>query len=96
VHAAFGFTGNGVGPSHLAGRALADLALGGGGGPAALAIVNPAVATLPPEPLRVIGAAVIRRGLVAKEAAEEEGRRPPLPARAVAAVPARMGVHIVR
>ena len=53
AHAAFGFTGNGVGPSHLAGRALADLALGpdGGGGDAAgLAIVNPPVGTLPPEP----------------------------------------------
>ena len=28
AHAAFGYTGNGVGPSHLAGRALAALALG--------------------------------------------------------------------
>ena len=28
VHYAFGFTGNGVGPSHLAGRVLASLASG--------------------------------------------------------------------
>ena len=31
VHYAFGFTGNGVGPSHLAGRVLAGLALAGDG-----------------------------------------------------------------
>jgi glycine/D-amino acid oxidase-like deaminating enzyme len=96
AHAAFGFTGNGVGPSHLAGRTLADLALGRTGGAAALPIVNPAVGTLPPEPLRVAGAALIRRALVAKEAAEQEGRRAPAVARTLAAVPARMGVHIVR
>ena len=46
--------------------------------------------------MRVIGAAAIRRALVAKEAAEQDGRRPPPLARAVAAVPALIGVHIVR
>jgi glycine/D-amino acid oxidase-like deaminating enzyme len=95
AHAAFGFTGNGVGPSHLAGRALAALALGRSDGAAALAIVGPPP-RVPPEPLRVIGAATIRRALVAKEAAEQDGRRPSLVARALAKVPERMGMHIVR
>ena len=75
AHAAFGFTGNGVGPSHLAGRALAALALGQTDGAAALPIVGPPP-KVPPEPFRVIGAAAIRRALVAKEAAEQDGRTP--------------------
>jgi glycine/D-amino acid oxidase-like deaminating enzyme len=95
AHAAFGFTGNGVGPSHLAGRALAALALGRTDGAAALPIVGPAP-RVPPEPLRVIGAAAIRRALVAKEAAEQDGRRPNPLVRALAALPERMGMHIVR
>jgi glycine/D-amino acid oxidase-like deaminating enzyme len=95
AHAAFGFTGNGVGPSHLAGRALAALALGQTEGAAALPIVGPAP-KVPPEPFRVMGAAAIRRALVAKEAAEQDGRAPSPVARALADVPARMGMHIVR
>jgi glycine/D-amino acid oxidase-like deaminating enzyme len=96
AHAAFGFTGNGVGPSHLAGRALAALALGRDDGAAALAIVGPPPPRVPPEPLRIVGAAAIRRALVAKEAAEQDGRRAGPLARALAALPARMGLHIVR
>jgi glycine/D-amino acid oxidase-like deaminating enzyme len=96
AHAAFGYTGNGVGPSHLAGRALAALALGRTDAAAALPIVCPPPRRVPPEPLRVAGAALIRRALVAKEAAEQDGRRPSAPVRAVAALPARMGLHIVR
>ena len=95
AHAAFGFTGNGVGPSHLAGRTLAALALGQTEGAAALPIVGPAP-KVPPEPFRVMGAAAIRRALVAKEAAEQDGRTASPVARALAGVPARMGMHIVR
>ena len=68
---------------------------GGPGGPAALPIVGPPP-RVPPEPLRVIGAAAIRRALVAKEAAEQDGRRPNPLVRALAALPGRMGMHIVR
>jgi glycine/D-amino acid oxidase-like deaminating enzyme len=96
AHAAFGYTGNGVGPSHLAGRALAALALGRRDGPAAFAIVGSGPRRVPPEPLRVTGAALIRRAIAAKEAAEQDGRPPSLLARALAALPARMGLHIVR
>jgi len=95
AHAAFGFTGNGVGPSHLAGRALAALALGRSDAAARLPIVGPPP-RVPPEPLRVIGAAAIRRALVAKEAAEQDGRAANPLARALAALPERMGMHIVR
>ena len=95
AHAAFGYTGNGVGPTHVAGQALAALALGRTDGAAALPIVGPPP-KVPPEPFRVLGAAAIRRALVAKEAAEQDGRTPSLAARALAEVPARMGMHIVR
>ena len=40
--------------------------------------------------------AAIRRALVRKEAAEEAGRRPDPLTRALAGLPARMGLHIVR
>ena len=39
-------------------------------------LVEPPRRTVPPEPLRIAGAAVIRRALVRKEAAEEAGRWP--------------------
>jgi glycine/D-amino acid oxidase-like deaminating enzyme len=91
--AAFGYTGNGVGPSHLFGRVLADLARGQG---TSLPVVDPPAPRLPPEPLRVAGAAVLRRALIAAESAEEQGRRAPLPLRALASVPERLGMRIVR
>jgi glycine/D-amino acid oxidase-like deaminating enzyme len=94
--AAFGYTGNGVGPSHLAGRALAALALGSRDGAAALALVDPPARTVPPEPLRVAGAALLRRALVRAEGAAEQGRRADPLSRALAALPERIGLHIVR
>ena len=91
--AAFGYTGNGVGPSHLFGRVLADLARGRG---THLPLVDPPARRVPPEPLRVAGAAVLRRALIAKERIEEDGRTAPLPLRALAAAPEAQGMRIVR
>ena len=94
--AAFGFTGNGVGPSHMVGHVLGSLALGRRDELTALPLVDTPRAAVPPEPLRVAGAAVIRRALVRREAAEEAGRRAGLVTRATTAVPERLGIHIVR
>ena len=94
--AAFGYTGNGVGPAHLAGRALASLALDRRDDVSRLAIVEPPPALVPPEPLRITGATVIRRALARREAIEETGGRADLPTRAVAGLPALLGMHIVR
>ena len=58
--------------------------------------MDPEPATVPPEPLRVAGAALIRRALVRKEARRGGGRRADPLTRAVAALPRLMGVHIVR
>ena len=94
--AAFGYTGNGVGPSHLFGRTLAALALDRRDPVTRLPFVDPPPRRVPPEPLRVAGAALIRRALVRKEAAEEEGRLPDPVTAGIAALPRLMGIHIVR
>jgi glycine/D-amino acid oxidase-like deaminating enzyme len=94
--AAFGYTGNGVGPSHLAARSLASLALGRRDAAARWAWIDPPPKTVPPEPLRVVGATVLRAALARSEAAAETGDRADPVSEALAALPARLGLHIVR
>lgn len=96
VHAAFGYTGNGVGPSHLCGAILARLARDERDELTRLPLVGPAQKLLPPEPLRVAGGEAIRVALDRKERAEEAGRPAPLLARAVASSPRLLGVQIGR
>jgi glycine/D-amino acid oxidase-like deaminating enzyme len=94
--AAFGYTGNGVGPSHLAGRSLAALALGRSEDAARWAWIDPPPKIVPPEPLRAAGATVIRAAIARKEDLEEAGERPDPITRGLAAVPSIIGLHIVR
>jgi glycine/D-amino acid oxidase-like deaminating enzyme len=96
VHHGFGFTGNGVGPSYLGGEILARLALDRRDERTRLALVNPPRKLFPPEPFRYAGGALIRRGLVAKDAAEDESREPNAPTRFVASLPRRLGLHLPR
>ena len=96
VHHGYGFTGNGVGPSYLGGQILASLALDRRDEWTRLALVEPAPASFPPEPLRYAGGSAIRRALVAKDAAEDEGRRPGAVTRLVASLPRRLGLHLPR
>jgi glycine/D-amino acid oxidase-like deaminating enzyme len=96
VHHGFGFTGNGVGPSFLGGEILARLALDRRDERTRLALVDPPRKLFPPEPFRYAGGALIRRGLVAKDAAEDEGREPNAPTRFVASLPRRLGLHLPR
>jgi glycine/D-amino acid oxidase-like deaminating enzyme len=88
---AVGYTGNGVAPSHLAGRVLADLVRGADTDAVRLPIVNRKPRLFPPEPFRSIGAAVIRRAIIAKDTAEEQGRQPNAVASAIAHLPRKMG-----
>ena len=74
VHHGFGFTGNGVGPSYLGGEILARLALDRRDERTRLAIVEPGRKLFPPEPFRYAGGALIRRALIAKDAAEDDGQ----------------------
>ncbi len=88
---ALGYTGNGVAPSHLAGKVVADLVMGADTDATRLPMVNRKPRLFPPEPLRSIGAAVIRRAIIAKDTAEETGRRPNPVMSAIARMPRRMG-----
>jgi glycine/D-amino acid oxidase-like deaminating enzyme len=96
VHAAAGYTGNGVGPSQLVGRVLASLALDRRDELTALPIVEPPGGWIPPEPLRWIGAHAVRSALLHSEDAEEAGRRPAALARAIGAAPRRLGITLGR
>jgi glycine/D-amino acid oxidase-like deaminating enzyme len=91
VFYALGYTGNGVAPSHLAGKVLADLIRGADTDAARLPMVNRKPKLFPPEPLRSIGAAVVRRAIIAKDTAEEQGRHPNPIASAIARLPRKMG-----
>jgi glycine/D-amino acid oxidase-like deaminating enzyme len=94
--AAAGYTGNGVGPSHMVGRTLASLALERRDEAARLAFIDPSPRRVPPEPFHWIGAEAIRRGIIAKEEAELAGRRPGRISSALAGIPELIGFHIGR
>jgi glycine/D-amino acid oxidase-like deaminating enzyme len=87
IHYGAGYSGNGVGPSWLGGQILASLALGVADEWTALPLVDRAARRLPPEPFRYAGGKVVRWGTLAAEEAVAAGRRPPLAARAAAAIP---------
>jgi glycine/D-amino acid oxidase-like deaminating enzyme len=96
THHGFGFTGNGVGPSYLGGEILARLALDRRDERTRLAIVDPPRKLFPPEPFRYAGGSVIRRALMAKDAAEDAGREPNTPTRLVASLPRKLGMRLPR
>jgi hypothetical protein len=56
-----------------------------------LPMVNARSRAFPPEPFRSWGAMVVRRAMIAKETAEEQGRRPGFVAAQLARTPRRMG-----
>jgi glycine/D-amino acid oxidase-like deaminating enzyme len=95
-YAAAGYTGNGVGPSHMVGRTLASLALDRRDDASRLAFVDSKPHRVPPEPFQWIGGEAIRLGILAKEDAELAGRPPGKIASAVAKVPELIGFHIGR
>lgn len=90
---AHGYSGNGVAPSHLAGRILAD-AISGPGELTSLPIVHHRQRRFPPEPFRFLGARAIREALIRSDDAEEAGRRPALAWRTLASVPRLMGYRL--
>jgi glycine/D-amino acid oxidase-like deaminating enzyme len=93
VHYAFGFSGNGVGPSHLAGRILAARATGETPEVELPAGDPPPV---PPEPFAWAGGMIVRAAFLRKERLEAQGRRPDPLTRAVCAAPKALGIHVSR
>ncbi len=94
--AAAGYTGNGVGPSHMVGRVLASLALDRRDEHTRLPIVDPSPQRVPPEPLHWLGGEAIRCALVRKEDAELAGRTPDPVSALVSRIPELIGFHIGR
>lgn len=96
--AAFGYTGNGVGPSQMVGRSLASLVLDRRDEYGTLPYIEPAAALtkVPPEPFRWVGGALIREAIGRKEEAEMEGRRPDPVSSLISRVPELIGFHIGR
>ena len=97
VHFAFGFTGNGVGPTQMAARALASLALDRRDEHSRLPIVDAGPGALvPPEPLTWLGGSVVRSALIRKERTAENGDRADPLTRAICAAPRALGMHLGR
>lgn len=94
--AGFGFTGNGVGPTRLGGRILADLALDERTDDSTLPLVGRPPRRFPPEPARALGGSLVRRAMLAVDAADDAGRAAPAPVRLAAGLPRRMGFSLPR
>jgi glycine/D-amino acid oxidase-like deaminating enzyme len=93
---AAGYTGNGVGPSHMVGRTLASLALDRRDEASRLPFVDPAPRHVPPEPFHWLGGETIRRALISKENAELSGRRPHPVSSLISQLPKLVGFHVGR
>lgn len=96
VDAAYGYTGRGVGPARLLGDILAARALGVEDDRARLPLVGPPRGTVPPEPVRWLGATIVRRALIRRDDAEAHGRRADPVSRFVADLPRRLGITVGR
>lgn len=96
--AAFGYTGNGVGPTQMVGRTMASLVLDRRDGYGTLPFVEPpsALTRVPPEPFRWVGGTLIREAIGRKEEAELNERRPDPASSLVAKIPKLIGFHIGR
>lgn len=94
VHHAVGYSGNGVGPAHLAGRMLAGRICGTDDELMRLPLLDRRVRRFPPEPARSIGARVIRRALIRQDELADRGRRAGPLVRALGGLPRRLGYRL--
>ena len=84
---AAGYTGNGVGPSHMVGRSLASLALDRRDDHSRLAFIDPSPPRVPPEPFHWLGGETIRHALMSKEEAELADHPPSLTSSLISRIP---------
>jgi glycine/D-amino acid oxidase-like deaminating enzyme len=94
VHYGLGYTGNGVGPSHLGGRILARLARGIEDDDTRLPLVDAEPRRFPPEPLTSLGARVVNAAVLRKDAAEDAGATADPVTSFVARLPRRLGYRL--
>jgi hypothetical protein len=84
----YGFSGNGVATTPLAGRILASLALDAEDEWSACGLVRPVDSWMPPEPVKYVGALMVRHAVRRKDALAYEDREPgPLVRRLAALAP---------
>lgn len=72
----FGYSGNGVGPSHIGGALLASLALGQDNEWTRSRLARGPLGQFPPEPIRYAGSIIVRNAIRRKERAEDAGLQP--------------------
>jgi glycine/D-amino acid oxidase-like deaminating enzyme len=94
VHYGLGYTGNGVGPSHLGGRILAHRALAKYDDVLALPLVDLEPRRFPPEPIRSVGAAVANRAIHRRDDALDDEEDPNPFVDFVAKLPRRLGFNL--
>lgn len=80
----YGFSGNGVGMTAIGGRILANLILGRDEALTETPLMRPVTRGFPPEPLRFVGAHLVRGAVRARDRAEHAGRTPGLVTRMLA------------
>jgi glycine/D-amino acid oxidase-like deaminating enzyme len=94
VHYGLGYTGNGVGPSHLGGKILAALALHAEDGFTRLPVVTRTPKRFPPEPIRSPGMLVANAAIRRKDDLEDDRRRVGPITRFIARLPRRLGYNL--
>ena len=94
VHHAYGYSGNGVGPAHLAGRILAARIAGGEDPVARLPIAGRHVRRFPPEPIRYVGARIVREALIRRDEVSDAERRPGPLVRLLVRLPRLLGYRL--
>jgi glycine/D-amino acid oxidase-like deaminating enzyme len=94
IHYGVGYTGNGVGPTHLGGRILSALAIDADDPVTRLPMVTERPRRFPPGPIRSIGAQIVQAAILRKDRAEDEGRRAGPVTRLVASLPRRLGYSL--
>lgn len=94
VHYGVGYTGGGVGPTHLGGKILSALALELEDEHTALPLVGLEPMRFPPEPFLSVGAALTQGAIVRKDEAEDRGAKADPLTGFAARMPRRMGYEL--
>lgn len=76
IHYGFGYSGNGVTQAYLGGKILASLCLNADDEWSQCGFVGGPRGHFPPEPIRWLGAMMVRNAIRRKEAAEDAGEKP--------------------
>jgi glycine/D-amino acid oxidase-like deaminating enzyme len=94
THFGFGYTGNGVAPSHLGGKILASLVLGAEDRWTRLPLAHHRPRRFPPEPIRAAGMFLANKAILRKDDLEDAGRRASPIVNLAARTPRLLGYHL--